>query len=56
MFFKNKDKFSYKDEELNEVFFFFEPRKIVKVKPIESYKPIVRYQAVIILFPNMGLI
>ena len=58
MFFKNKGQVLLKDEELNEVFFFSEPRKNIKVKPIEYYNSRLRYQNDIVLFSKlcMGLI
>ena len=52
MVFKNKEQVYKKDEELNEVFFYFEQRKNVKVKLIESYKQRERYQADTVLLPN----
>ena len=53
MVFKNKEQVNKKDEELNEVFFFSEPRKYVKLNHIDSYKARERCQADIILLPNL---
>ena len=51
-FLKQRASFIKKDEELNEVLFYFEPRKNVKVKPIKSYKQRERYQAFRAFLPN----
>ena len=48
MFFKNKGQISLKNEELNEILFFW-TKKNIKVKLIESYNPRQRYQNVIVL-------
>ena len=52
MVFKNKEQVSYKDEEFNEVFFFFWTKKNIKLKSHKSYNPRERYQVDIVLSPN----